>query len=68
MPLDPVLARLPQRITPTPPPAFLPSFIAAYLIQLFGLFGSEKADWSVQKFVGMAIAIAGVLIFQWERK
>ena len=42
--------------------------VSAYLIQLFGLFGSEKADWSVQKFVGMAIAIAGVVIFQWERK
>ena len=42
--------------------------VSAYLIQLFGLFGSEKAEWSVQKFVGRAFAIAGVVIFQWERK
>lgn len=42
--------------------------ISAYLIELFGLFGTQKADWSVQKLVGMIIAIAGVIIFQWERR
>ena len=42
--------------------------ISAYLIELFGLFGSEKADWSIQKLVGMIVAIAGVIIFQWERR
>jgi transporter family-2 protein len=42
--------------------------IAAYLIELFGLFGSDKADFSVQKLIGMVIAIAGVIIFQWERQ
>ena len=41
--------------------------ICAYVIELLGLFGTEKADLSVQKFIGMAIAIAGVIIFQWER-
>ena len=27
--------------------------ISAYVIELFGLFGTEKADWSVQKLIGM---------------
>ena len=42
--------------------------ITAYVIELLGWFGTEKADWSVQKLFGMVIAIAGVIIFQWERK
>lgn len=41
--------------------------ISAYLIELAGLFGTEKADWSMQKLIGMAAAIVGVIIFQWER-
>jgi len=41
--------------------------ISAYLIELFALFGTERADWSVQKLIGMAVAIAGVVLFQWER-
>ena len=42
--------------------------ITAYAIELLGWFGTEKADWSVQKLIGMAVAIAGVILFQWERK
>ncbi|MCC8029806.1 MAG: DMT family transporter [Lachnospiraceae bacterium] len=41
--------------------------ISAYVIELAGLFGMEKADWSVQKLIGMAAAIGGVILFQWER-
>ena len=41
--------------------------ISAYVIELFGLFGTEKADWSVQNLIGMAVAVAGVILFQWER-
>lgn len=41
--------------------------ISAYVIELLGLFGTEKADWSVQKLIGMAVAVAGVILFQWER-
>ncbi|MCC8082539.1 MAG: DMT family transporter [Lachnospiraceae bacterium] len=41
--------------------------ISAYLIELAGWFGMEKADWSVQKLIGMAVAIGGVILFQWER-
>ena len=42
--------------------------ITAYVIELLGWFGTEKADWSMQKLIGMVIAITGVVIFQWERK
>ncbi|MCD8216855.1 MAG: DMT family transporter [Clostridiales bacterium] len=41
--------------------------ISAYLIELFALFGTEKADWSVQKLIGMAVVIVGVVLFRWER-
>lgn len=36
---------------------------AAYLIELFGLFGSEKAAFSWIKLLGLLVAIAGVFIF-----
>lgn len=42
--------------------------ITAYVIELLGWFGTEKADWSMQKLIGMVIAIVGVVIFQWEQK
>ena len=48
-------------------PAQAAQMISAYVIELFGLFGTEKADWSVQKLIGMAVAVAGVILFQWER-
>lgn len=35
----------------------------AYLIELFGLFGSEKADFSWAKLLALAIAIGGVFMF-----
>ena len=35
----------------------------AYLIELFGLFGSEKKEFSWLKLLGIAVAIAGVVIF-----
>lgn len=39
---------------------------SAYVIQLFGWFGAQKADLSVHKILGLAVAGAGILIFQWE--
>lgn len=36
----------------------------SYLIELFGLFGADKADFSWRKLLGMAIAVIGVIIFQ----
>lgn len=40
--------------------------LAAYLIELFGLFGVEQAQFEWRKAIGMALAIAGVMIFQWK--
>ena len=41
--------------------------LAAYLIELFGLFGVEQAQFEWRKAIGMALAIAGVMIFQWKQ-
>lgn len=35
----------------------------AYLIELFGLFGSQKAEFSWMKLIGLVIALAGVVLF-----
>ncbi len=40
----------------------------AYLIEVLGLFGTEKADFSAQKLIGLLLAIGGLIVFQWERK
>ena len=40
--------------------------IVAYLIELLGLFGVEKQPLVMRKAVGMAVAIAGVVLFKWE--
>lgn len=40
--------------------------IAAYLIELFGLFGAEKQPWEWRKAIGMAAAITGIIIFKWK--
>ena len=39
----------------------------AYLIELFGMFGVEKVDFQWRKLLGMAIAIAGIVIFKWKK-
>lgn len=38
----------------------------AYLIELFGLFGTEKVDFQWSKLIGMAVAVAGIVIFKWK--
>lgn len=38
----------------------------AYLIEVFGLFGVEKAGFEWRKVIGMAVAIGGIVIFKWE--
>lgn len=40
--------------------------IVAYLIEIFGLFGVEKQPLVMRKIAGMAVAIAGVIMFKWE--
>lgn len=38
----------------------------AYVIELFGLFGVEKASFSWTKLIGLAVAVGGIIIFKWE--
>ncbi len=38
--------------------------IVAYLIELFGLFGVEKAPFAWNKLLGAVIAVGGIIIFQ----
>lgn len=40
--------------------------LVAYLIELMGIFGVEKAGFEWKKLIGMLIAITGVIIFKWE--
>lgn len=41
--------------------------IVAYVIELFGMFGVEKASWDWVKAGGLALALIGIALFQWER-
>ena len=40
--------------------------ISAYLIGVFGWFGVEKQPLTVQKIIGMFVAISGIILFKWE--
>ena len=40
--------------------------IAAYLIELFGLFGVEKQPFVWRKAIGALVAIAGFVVFKWD--
>ena len=40
--------------------------IAAYVIEKFGWFGVEKQPFEWRKAIGMAVAIAGIVIFKWK--
>ena len=40
--------------------------IVAYLIELFGLFGQEKAPFDFSKLIGMALMIGGIIVFKWK--
>lgn len=40
--------------------------LVAYLIEIFGLFGVDKQPLEWRKVIGMAIAIAGFVIFKWK--
>lgn len=41
--------------------------IVAYLIEVFGLCGSEKVPFEWKKLVGLVIIIAGIIIFKWDK-
>lgn len=39
----------------------------AYLVELFGLFGTDKQPFEWRKVIGMGIAIIGIIVFKWEK-
>ena len=40
--------------------------IAAYAVDLFGWFGTEKVGFDWLKLAGVAVFIAGIVIFKWK--
>ena len=40
--------------------------LTAALIDAFGLFGSDKIKFSLNHFLGIAIMIAGIVLFKWK--
>ena len=40
--------------------------LVSYLVELFGLFGVEKAGFEWKKLLGAALAIAGIIVFRIE--
>lgn len=40
--------------------------IVAYLIELFGLCGAERVPFAWKKLIGVALIIAGIIIFKWN--
>lgn len=40
--------------------------IIAYIIELFGLFGTEKVEFEWKKVIGIALIIVGIITFKWE--
>lgn len=40
----------------------------AYLIELFGVFGSQKAEFSWMKLLGLVIALGGMVLFNMSGK
>ena len=43
-----------------------PAKAALLIVELFGLFGMEKTDFSWSKLIGLGIAVAGIVIFKWK--
>lgn len=41
--------------------------IAAYLIEVFGVFGVEKVAFEAKKLIGVALCAAGILVFKWQK-
>lgn len=38
----------------------------AYGIELFGLFGTQKADFQWMKLIGVILFVAGIVLFKWK--
>ncbi|WP_194192519.1 DMT family transporter [Clostridium chrysemydis] len=40
--------------------------IAAAAIEYFGLFGTEKINFTLKEFIGVALMIIGIIVFKWK--
>ena len=41
--------------------------VVAYIIELFGIFGTDKVDFEWRKLIGLALIIIGIITFKWEK-
>lgn len=41
--------------------------VGAYLIEVLGLFGTEKVAFAWQKAAGIALMLGGIILFQWKK-
>jgi len=46
----------------------LTQLVTSAAIEAFGLLGTEKAPFAWTKWLGMALMIGGILLFQWKRE
>lgn len=42
--------------------------LVAYLIEVFGLCGVQKVGFDWKKLIGLALIIAGIIVFKWNRE
>jgi bacterial/archaeal transporter family-2 protein len=42
--------------------------IVAYLIEIFGICGTEKVPFEWKKLMGLVLIIAGIILFKWNRE
>ena len=40
--------------------------VAAALIDAFGLFGSEKLNFTLKEFIGVEFMLIGIIVFKWK--
>lgn len=38
----------------------------SWIVELFGMFGLDKGTFSWRKLIGLLVAVAGVVLFEWE--
>ncbi len=41
----------------------LAQLVVSYVIEVFGLFGTEKASFEWMKFIGLALMVSGIMVF-----
>lgn len=41
--------------------------LAAALIEAFGLFGNDKVHFGIKEILGVAIMVAGIIVFKWKQ-